>query len=993
MFLNWSWQQRTKSNRATRGTDRVRSATRLRLEQLEERCLLNGTPLPNDADTLLLLPFDGELNYLELTGASGEQPLLGPDGVYPGDGIIGGGVYVTDIGSLRYASVDNILSTQGTVEFWFNPNWNYDDNTTHTFFEAGDDFNNGMVLRKDGGNNALRFIQWGDDPLTATVETNVEVGIVNGIDQWQQGEWHHVAATWDGAAREMALYIDGRQVGNRADAVFISEFSCTGNCTYFGENNFTIGWEQDDSNTAEGTFDEFRITDRARNAAEIMDDYDLGLGIREHFAVSAGQTGARPDDEGRAVVVDSEGNSYVAGTFFQADANADTLSTGSGDIFVAKYNSKGTRVWQHTIGSTGDDRARGIAIDSLGNIYVTGGFRGTVDFDPGISVRNLVSSGGFDAFVLKLNSAGHHQWSHKFGGSSATADMGYGATVDAAGGVLVTGHFGGTVDFNPASSTLNLTSAGQADVFVLKLTSAGGLVWAKRMGGTGIDRGLAITTDSARSVYTTGSFSGTADFDPGSTVSNLTSAGNTDVFVSGLTSSGVFLFAKRMGGSAADEAHDIELDPTGAIYTTGYFSGTADFNPGTAVNNLTSAGGTDIFLSKLAADAGHGFVFANRIGGYSDDRGRSLVIAQNGTTIAMTGHFTTTVDFDPSAEVANLTSAGSTDTFVARYLSDGGYLTSQRNGGSGLDAGRGIARDGRDDLYVTGFYKGTVAFDTGDGIETLTSVGGKDIFLTKIVPPPTAIIEEFAITLYPGVSHAFILGASSANRGYVVEVSPLQASVGGAHVEHVVQPEFYGAWYDVLRVQIPSYDPDLQVNIRVYETSKLPVITDATGTYFPGFLHGTFTGPSSLNRGHVVEVTPLQPSVYGAYVEHTIIHPEYFGAGAVWNENVRVRMSSDNPVMDVNVRVYETSKLPIVTDFTATLQPGVWHGWILGPSSQQRGHVAEISPLEPSTDGAHIERYVAQPEFDGSQWNDVLRVQIPSFNMALDVRIRVYEVA
>jgi hypothetical protein len=789
----------------------------------------------------------------------------------------------------------------------------------------------------------------------------------------------------------MALYIDGRHVGNRSDAVFISEFSCPGNWCSFSEPNVTIGWEQDDTNTAEGTFDEFRISDRARTAAEIMDDYDLGLGIREHFAVSAGQTGAKPDDEGRAVVVDSEGNSYVAGNFFHADANADTLSTRSGDIFVAKYDSKGALAWRHTIGSSGDDRARGIAVDSLGDVYVTGGFKGTVDFDPGIAVRNLVSSGGFDAFVLKLNRVGHHQWSHKFGGSSATADMGYGATVDSAGGVLVTGHFGGTVDFNPSSSTLNLTSAGQADVFVLKLTSAGGLVWAKRMGGTGIDRGLAITTDSARSVYTTGSFSGTADFDPGGAVSNRTSAGNTDVFVSGLNSSGTFLFAQRMGGSAADEAHDIELDPTGAIFTTGYFSGTADFNPGTGVNNLTSAGGTDIFLSKLAADAGHGFVFANRFGGYSDDRGRGLVIAQNGTTVAVTGHFTATVDFDPSAEVADLTSAGSTDVFVARYLSDGGYLTSQRIGGSGLDAGRGIARDARDDLFVTGFYKGTVAFDTGDGVETLTSVGGKDIFLTKIVPPPTPIIEEFVITLYPGDSNTIFLGESSANRGYVVEVSPLHASVDGAHVEHVVRPEYYGAWYDVLRVQIPSYDPALQVSIRVYETSKLPVIADATGEYFPGVLHGTYTAPSSLNRGHVVEVTPLEPSVTAARVEEYIIHPEYFGAGAVWNENVRVRMSSENPVMAVNVRVYETSKLPIVTDLTATLQPGVWHGWILGPFSQRRGYVAEISPLEPSTDGAHIERYVVQPEFDGVQWNDVVRVQIPFFNTELDVRIRVYE--
>jgi hypothetical protein len=201
MSRNWFWnvihggRPATSKSRSRRRARSARPRQRLSLQRLEDRTLLSGTPLPNDADTLLLLHFDGELGYLALTGADGEEPLSGPDDIYPADGIIGGGVYVSEIGSLRYANAGNILSTQGTVEFWFNMNWNYNDNTTHTFFEAGDDFNNGMVIRKDGASNTLRFIQWGDNPLTAAVETGVEVAIVNGIDQWQQGEWHHVAAT------------------------------------------------------------------------------------------------------------------------------------------------------------------------------------------------------------------------------------------------------------------------------------------------------------------------------------------------------------------------------------------------------------------------------------------------------------------------------------------------------------------------------------------------------------------------------------------------------------------------------------------------------------------------------------------------------------------------------------------------------------------------------------------------------------------------------
>jgi hypothetical protein len=83
---------------------------------------------------------------------------------------------------------------------------------------------------------------------------------------------------------------------------------------------------------------------------------------------------------------------------------------------------------------------------------------------------------------------------------------------------------------------------------------------------------------------------------------------------------------------------------------------------------------------------------------------------------------------------------------------------------------------------------------------------------------------------------------------------------------------------------------------------------------------------------------------------------------------------------------------PVLTDFNTTLQPGVWHGFVLSPASVKRGYVAEISPLQPSIDGAHIERYVVQPEFNETQWNDVLRVQIPLDNPALEVNIRVYSI-
>jgi hypothetical protein len=461
------------------------------------------------------------------------------------------------------------------------------------------------------------------------------------------------------------------------------------------------------------------------------------------FAVRAGQGGASPDDEGRAVVADPDGNTFVAGSFLYADGSSDSTS-GGGDIFVGKYGPGGVPAWQHVIGSSGADRARGMARDSAGNIYVTGTFQKTVDFDPGSGTANRTSGGGYDIFVLKLDRNGVSQWAAAIGGSSSTADIGYGVAVDALDNVLLTGQFGGTVDFNPSGGTANLTSAGSSDIFVLKLTSGGGFVWAKRMGGGGSDRATAIAVDAVNRVYTTGSFRSTADFDPGAGTFTLTSVGSTDVFISRLNSSGSFSMAKQLGGSSSQEAHDIELDSSGFIYTTGYFFGSADFNPGTSVVTLTSAGDSDVFISKLNPFGS--YVFAKQIGGSGNDRGRGLVIGTDGG-ISLTGHFSGTVDFDPGAGIAELSSAGSSDVFLARLSGTGGYVSARRFSGTGLDMGRAIARDSGDNLYLTGYFKGTVAFDTGNGTTTLTSSGGKDVFVTRLAAGSGAAATQQAVAV------------------------------------------------------------------------------------------------------------------------------------------------------------------------------------------------------------------------------------------------------
>ncbi len=159
-------------------------------------------------------------------------------------------------------------------------------------------------------------------------------------------------------------------------------------------------------------------------------------------------------------------------------------------------------------------------------------------------------------------------------------DSGYSIAVDDSGNVYTTGSFLGTADFDPGPGTSNLTGGGNWDVFISKLDSAGNFLWAKNVDGANFVEGFSIALDGSGNVYTTGRFGDTGDFDPGAGTSYLTSAGVWDVFILKLDAAGNFLWAKSMGGSDSEWGNSIELDDLSNIYITGFFSGTADFDPG-----------------------------------------------------------------------------------------------------------------------------------------------------------------------------------------------------------------------------------------------------------------------------------------------------------------------------------------------------------------------------------------------------------------------------
>jgi len=323
-----------------------------------------------------------------------------------------------------------------------------------------------------------------------------------------------------------------------------------------------------------------------------------------------------------------------------------------------------------------------------------------------------------------------YNWA-KSAGATVSNENGNSIAVDGSGNVYITGSFQGTVDFDPGVGVANLTSVALTDIFFAKYNSSGIYQWAKDIGSTSSDVGNAIAVDATGNVFITGYFSNTADFDPGVGTQNLTSASIQDVFFAKYTTAGVYVWAKRMGGTGTDVGNAIVLDnSTGDVFVAGYFSGTADFDPGVGTQNLLSSGLYDIFFARYNSLGN--YVWAKGMGSTANDMANGIAVGDWGN-VYVTGYFQNTADFDPGVGTINLVSAGSYDIFVAKYNNASGiYQWAKTMGSSGQDQGNAIYFSlTANKCYITGQYNNTVDFDPGVGVVTYTSAGGSDIFFEE----------------------------------------------------------------------------------------------------------------------------------------------------------------------------------------------------------------------------------------------------------------------
>jgi len=207
--------------------------------------------------------------------------------------------------------------------------------------------------------------------------------------------------------------------------------------------------------------------------------------------------------------------------------------------------------WAKQIGGTITVIPYSMVLDGSGNIYNTGAFEGTADFDPSVGTTNLTAiSSRTDVFISKYNNSGGLLWAKSIGSTGNSFNVGNSIGVGINGDVYVVGTFQGTMDFDPSNGIFNLTatySPAVSDVFVLKLNSSGDFQWAKRIGGNGADASKSIKVDKNDNLYILGGFAATVDFDPGINVFNLVCVGQYDLFVLKLNSMGDFKWVKQIG--------------------------------------------------------------------------------------------------------------------------------------------------------------------------------------------------------------------------------------------------------------------------------------------------------------------------------------------------------------------------------------------------------------------------------------------------------------
>jgi hypothetical protein len=448
---------------------------------------------------------------------------------------------------------------------------------------------------------------------------------------------------------------------------------------------------------------------------------------------SSSYIGGTNNDVAHDIAVDSLGNAYLTGETFSASFPGTTTPVYVfHEAFVTKLNPAGSAILYSTyLGGSGNEIANRIAVDSTGNAYVVG----TTD-SPNFPVTagsfQALPQGGVDTFVTKLSSTGSIAYSTYLGGNGT--DTGRGIVVDAAGSAYITGQTSSTA-FPTTAGAFKTVRAGDGDAFVTKLNAAGSaLSYSTLLGGGDTDGSSAIAVDAGGNAYVTG-FTRSANFPITAGAFQASLAGDADdAFVTKLNPSGsALVYSTFLGGINDDIGNDVAVDSLGSAYVTGDTrSPNFPVTPGAFQTTYVDR---DAFVTKLNL-SGSALAYSTYLTGDGDESSRSVAVDASGNAY-VTGR-TVSTNF-PKVHQLPQPNAGfgaGFDAFVVKlYASGARAFYSTYLGGDGTDFGRGLALDTAGNAYVTGSTDSTT-FPTVNPFQANNADDGifSEGFVTKIAP-------------------------------------------------------------------------------------------------------------------------------------------------------------------------------------------------------------------------------------------------------------------
>jgi hypothetical protein len=441
-------------------------------------------------------------------------------------------------------------------------------------------------------------------------------------------------------------------------------------------------------------------------------------------------------------------------------------------------------IYSTYLGGSGNDNGNSIAVDSAGNVYITGSTNST-NFPTVNPLQPTNAGGSNDAFVAKINPSGSALvYSTYLGGSGN--DQGTGIAVDGAGNAYVTGY---TTSTNfPTMNPFQPANGGSADAFVAELNPTGSaLVYSTYLGGGGSDGGFSIAVDSLGNAYVAGSAG--AHFPLVGQPFQGVFGGILDAFVAKLNPSGSGMaYSTYLGGSGEDFATGIAVDSAGNAYVTGLTgspSNSKHFPTKNPLQPYFGGGFYDAFVAKVNP-TGSALVYSTFLGGSGNDQGSGIAVDSAGDAY-VTG-FTGSTNF-PAVNPLQAANAGGTyDAFVAKINPSGSALVySTYLGGSDYDKGLGIAADSAGNAYVIGQTYST-DFPTKNPLQAANG-GLFDAFVAKFNPSGSSLVYSTylggagydygqSITV-DSTGSAYVTGDT--NSGDFPTKNPLQPANGGSY--------------------------------------------------------------------------------------------------------------------------------------------------------------------------------------------------------------------